>query len=467
MKGQENMYRMIPKVDELLKSDPLIPLKKEYPADLLHKEVCFVLEKIREKIQSGESAENISMAISNISSDLETRLKNKFRNRLKRVINGTGTVIHTNLGRSLVPQELSEKVSDILGTYSNLEYDLENGKRGSRYSHLEEILCDITGAEDAIVVNNNAAAVLLVLSTFAKGKEVIISRGELIEIGGSFRIPDVMEYGGCTLKEVGTTNKTHLKDYANAITEDTGAIMKVHTSNYRIFGFTEEVLASELRALATEHGIPLIEDLGSGILINLEEYGLTHEPTVQESIQNGIDVVTFSGDKLLGGPQAGIIVGKKDYIQKLKQNQLTRALRVDKITIKLLEEILKLYYHRDKVVKDVPTLHMLTLEKCEVRERAEKLKHRLESLGSLEITIEESYSEVGGGSLPTEKLPTYVLLIRHKDISEQALDRKMRSYIIPIVGRIHNGQYIIDPRTLLAGDDEVIYEAFSSLEEVK
>jgi L-seryl-tRNA(Ser) seleniumtransferase len=332
-----NLYKMIPKVDELLEDEIIRNLDGKVPRKTIVDSIRLATDNIRTAIKDGRGQDEVKGMIRDLGDTITKMAVKKNSFQLRPVINATGVVIHTNLGRSPVSLEILDHLKEVAKGYSNLEYDLEKGTRGSRYSHLEDVVAEITGAESAMVVNNNAAAVLLVLSTLAKDKEVIVSRGELIEIGGAFRIPDVMAQSGAKLIEVGTTNKTHKRDYEAAISEETGAIMKVHTSNYRIMGFTSAVEASDLKNVSEMHNIPLIEDLGSGVLIDLSKYGITYEPTVMDSLNSGVDVVTFSGDKLLGGPQAGIIVGRKEYIELMKKNPLTRAFRVDKFTISALD----------------------------------------------------------------------------------------------------------------------------------
>ncbi|NLY44862.1 MAG: L-seryl-tRNA(Sec) selenium transferase, partial [Tissierella sp.] len=337
-----NLYKLLPKVDEVLENKTIKELLIKIPRSTVVDAIRYEIESLRLNIKSNNYTEvEIRKQLDTLISNISIRAYSEDSYKLKNVINATGTIIHTNLGRSPLNRKVLEHINDIANNYSNLEYNLETGERGSRYSIIESIICKITGAEAALVVNNNAAAVLLTLSSLSKGREVIVSRGELIEIGGSFRIPDVMEESGATLVEVGTTNKTHIRDYENAINENTGALLKVHTSNYRILGFTSTVSAKELAEIKTEYNIPIIEDLGSGVLVDLSKYGLDYEPTVQDSLLNGVDVVTFSGDKLLGGPQAGIIVGKENYISLMKTNPLTRAFRVDKFTLAALEATLK------------------------------------------------------------------------------------------------------------------------------
>ena len=458
------MYSKIPKMDEILGRDKIKILSDSVDIEAIKDLANDILNGFRNDIKNGITEDELDRKIERLDDDIIESFSSLKEDRLRPLVNATGTVIHTNLGRSLISKDMVSSIENILLGYSNLEFDLEKGVRGLRYSHIESLITKVTGAEAVMVVNNNASAVLLVLSEFAKGKEAIISRGELIEIGGSFRIPDVMEASGCELREVGTTNKTHLFDYERAINENTGVILKVHTSNYRVVGFTEDVKAFELKKLANDNELPLIEDLGSGVLVNLEEYGLMHEPTVQESVESGIDIITFSGDKLLGGPQAGIIIGKKKYIDRLKRNQLTRALRVDKMTIKLLEEIFKVYLYEKDPVKKIPTLNMITKSKENILEDSKKVSKGLKKLG-YEAKVVEDYSEVGGGSLPTEKLPTYVVKVSDDELSEGEIDYRLRHLKYPVVGRIHKEYFIIDPRTFIDDDVKRVISAFKEIKE--
>ncbi|MDO9574226.1 MAG: L-seryl-tRNA(Sec) selenium transferase, partial [Candidatus Contubernalis sp.] len=380
------------------------------------------------------------------------KIKEALKPNLCSVINATGTVLHTNLGRSLLAKKAVEAVSEVSCHYSNLELDLSTGERGSRYTHVEDLLCRLTGAQGAVVVNNNAAAVMLVLNTLAQGREVIISRGQLVEIGGSFRIPDVMSQSGAHLVEVGTTNKTHLQDYERAVSDNTAMLLKVHTSNYHIVGFTSQVSGSELVELGRRHSLPVVEDLGSGVLIDLSKYGLMGEPTVQECVREGLDVVTFSGDKLLGGPQAGIIVGNEKYIQQIKKNQLTRALRIDKMTCAALEATLQLYMDEDKAVKEIPTLTMLTLPITVLEDRASSLAAVLKEklTGKVKINVIDGYSQVGGGSLPLEKLPTKLVSLQpYRMVTIEEAVERLREEVVPVIARIHKNQLLIDVRTVL------------------
>jgi L-seryl-tRNA(Ser) seleniumtransferase len=339
--------------------------------------------------------------------------------------------------------------------YSNLEFDLESGKRGSRYSLVEETLCELTGAEAAMVVNNNAAAVLLVLDTLAKGTEVIVSRGQLVEIGGSFRIPDVMAKSGADLIEVGATNRTHVRDYEQAVTERTSMLLRVHTSNFRIIGFTAEVSPEELVAIAKKHALVTMEDLGSGSLIDLSRYGLMREPTVQEVVKAGIDVVTFSGDKLLGGPQAGIIVGRKEVVDRIKKNPLTRALRIDKFTLASLEAILRYYYDTNSALENIPTLKMLTEKPAVLKKRAQKLFKRLHAKVSKVCNVEltSTYSRVGGGAMPECNLDSWAVVLQPVRISLSSLEKAFRQLPLPIIGRVEDEKFLLDARTIQ--EDEI------------
>ncbi|HZK00654.1 MAG TPA: L-seryl-tRNA(Sec) selenium transferase [Tissierellaceae bacterium] len=463
-----NLYSFIPKVDEILEDKPIKDLLNRIPRQLVLESIRQELDSLRLKIKEENlSKDALSKELDSLLPRIMVTANNLDEYKLRKVINATGTIIHTNLGRSLLNDKVLEHIYEIANNYSNLEYDIEAGQRGSRYSIVESLICKITGAEAALVVNNNAAAVLLALNTISKDKEVIVSRGELIEIGGSFRIPDVMEASGATLVEVGTTNKTHLSDYKNAIKENTSALLKVHTSNYRILGFTSSVSTIELMELKKEYALPIIEDLGSGVLIDLTKYGLDYEPTVQESLANGVDIVTFSGDKLLGGPQAGIILGKKDYISQMKSNPLTRAIRVDKFTLSALEASLRYYLDEDLAIKEIPTLKMLTMPIGEINNKASELLKLLEEDSSindiLKIEIEDSYSEVGGGSLPLEKLATSCITIYSDKVNIEIIESYLRNYDTPIITRIYKGKVFIDPRTIKRKDFPIIKEAFIDL----
>lgn len=455
------LLRKLPKIDELLKEKEVQEAIDNNPRTLVVEALrdtinFFRQEILKDKIEILEKDEVLSHAINLVSK--------KNQSNLRKVINATGTVIHTNLGRSLLGEKAIENVITVAGSYNNLEYDIETGKRGSRYSHIEELIKKVTGAEAAMVVNNNAAAIMLVLDTLSKGKEAIVSRGQLVEIGGSFRVPEVMKFSGAKLVEIGTTNRTHLYDYADNITEDTGVLLKIHTSNFKIYGFTEEVPLEELVSLGNERNIPVVEDIGSGVLIDFSKYGFTYEPTVQESIRKGVDVVTFSGDKMLGGPQAGIIVGKKQYIDLMKKNQLTRALRIDKMTLAALEGTLKYYLDETEAIKNIPSLNMILCSKEEVKKKCIKLKKKLQrDIDWFNFTIDSDYSMVGGGSMPTEKIPTFVIKVTSDKFSPQELERILRTGETSIICRISNNELILDGRTLFDKDFDTIAQCFSNI----
>ena len=418
------------------------------------------MEALRTFIGECQSEKEANERVEALKERIVRRAKRARRPNMRPVINATGTILHTNLGRAPIGEQHIRHIGKIALGYSNLEYNLEEGKRGERYAHFEELLCKITGAEAAMAVNNNAAAVLLVLNTMGKGGEVVVSRGELVEIGGKFRVPDVMEQSGATLVEVGTTNKTHLADYEEAVTEETKALLKVHTSNYRIVGFTESVSVMELAKIAKEKELPLIEDIGSGVLVDLSKYGLSYEPTVQESIKAGADIVCFSGDKLLGGPQAGIIVGRKKYIDMMKKNQLTRALRIDKFTASALEILLMEYLSEERALKNIPALRMITESFGDVEKRAKKLRNMLVRRNiKADVRLEKCESQVGGGSLPLERLDSMAVCMRPKNITTAQLEERMRHLPVPIIPRTVNDEIVLDMRTIAKeGMDEIVRE---------
>jgi L-seryl-tRNA(Ser) seleniumtransferase len=393
-----------------------------------------------------------------------TRLSQSGVFSLARVINATGVVLHTNLGRALLSPLARERLQAVAGAYSNLEMDVNRKERGSRYAHVDALLQRLTGAQASLVVNNCASAVLLALESLARGKEVIVSRGELIEIGGEFRIPDIMRRSGATLREVGTTNRTHLKDYAQAIGPDTGLLLKVHTSNYRVVGFTAAVSSRELADLGRERGVPVMEDLGSGCLIDLRRFGFPYEPTVPEVVASGVDLVSFSGDKLLGGPQAGIVVGKAGLIGRLAQNPLNRALRIDKLTVAALEATLYAYEAGD-ALETIPTLRMLTEARAAIRRRARGLLRRLppETHARLGLALVDATSQVGGGALPTVELPTAAVALGTRERPAQALDERLRMGQPPVLGRVLDDRLLLDFRTILPSDIPALARALSSL----
>ena len=425
---KKKLFAMLPSVDEVLGNEKIKNVLEEYPRTLVLESVRQAIDEKRKLIINLDNNDKeIKIRFEDIIRDSIIKIKINYSLSLKKVINGTGVILHTNLGRSLLSESIKDEVWGIASRYSNLEYNIDTGERGSRYVHLVDMIKRLTGAEDVLVVNNNAAAVLLALNTLAKDGEAIVSRGELVEVGGSFRIPSIMSLSGAKLVEVGATNKTHISDYEEVISENTKVLMKVHTSNYKILGFTENVEIDNLSLLSKKYNIPLIEDLGSGVFIDLSKYGLSYEPTVLDSINKGADIVTFSGDKMLGGPQAGIIVGKKEYIQKMKKNQLTRALRVDKITICALEATLRIYLDEHKAIRDIPTLRMLTYTIEELHKKVNKLFNLLNGLNlDAQISIEDNFSQVGGGSMPIEKLKTFVISIIPNKMSVSSLERKLR-----------------------------------------
>jgi len=464
--NQQKMLRMLPGVDHVLEHAGTVPFFENIPKSVMVKSIRETLETLRNSILTAkQNIREESLSEDRIIELVKAVAKNAMTLNLKNLVNATGVVVHTNLGRSLLPREVIENIEVIAGRYSNLEYDLEAGKRGSRYSIIEDILCEISGAQAAMVVNNNAGAVLLCLDTIARGREVIVSRGELVEIGGSFRIPDVMAKSGSILKEVGTTNRTHLEDYENAVNDNTALLLKVHRSNYSVIGFTSEVSLKELVELGDRHGRPVMEDLGSGTFIDFSRYGLIKEPTVQESVAAGADVVTFSGDKLLGGPQAGIIVGKKHHLEQIKKNPLARTLRIDKLTLAALEVTFCLYRDEAKAVRRIPTLRMLTMNINEIEQRASKLMEKLKKIDAsrLRIGLIECFSKAGGGALPLLELPSKGLRIQIEGLSANTLEINMRKNSPPIIGRIEDDAFIIDPRTLQDDDLPIIASAFKDV----
>lgn len=459
MPDKNNLLRTLPKIDDCLAV--LADDTRDIPHTLVKLAVRRCIENERHLILSGEH--NYTPLS---QEQWQTRLRDAvFRKNtpfLKRVFNGTGVVIHTNLGRSLLSEQTIHALQGAGAHYSNLEFNLANGKRGSRYSLVEEIICDLTGAEAALVVNNNAAAVLLALDTLAAGKEVVVSRGQLVEIGGSFRIPEVIAKSGAHLIEVGSTNRTHLHDYEKAVSPETALLLKVHTSNFRIIGFTSEVSAEELVALGQRLRLPVMEDLGSGSLVDLSPFGLPPEPTVQQIVKAGVDIITFSGDKLLGGPQAGIIVGKKEIIERIKRNPLNRALRIDKFTLAALEMVLRNYYDLDRALSSIPTLRMLTQPTDSIRKKGLKLLRMLKKAPPSEysLALSPTVSRVGGGAMPEHGLESWAVTIFSPHIPVNVLEKNFRTLTIPIIGKVENDTFLIDMRTI---SDKEVSELANSL----
>lgn len=441
------LLKSIPKVDDFLAG--LVAEGVEITA-LVKEAVRETLEECRAAILAGTLPRQTGLSPEQLRASFAAKLAKRTTPNFIRVINATGVVIHTNLGRSVLPVEAMVRINAVGSGYSNLEFDLTTGKRGSRYSLVEELLCQLTGAEAGLVVNNNAAAVLLALDTLAKGREVIVSRGQLVEIGGSFRIPEVMARSGARLVEVGATNRTHRRDYQAAITGETALLLKVHTSNYRIIGFTAEVGLAELVELGRLHDLPVMEDLGSGCLLDLSRYGLLKEPTVREVVAAGPDVVTFSGDKLLGGPQAGIIVGRREIIEQIKQNPLTRALRIDKFTLAGLEAVLRLYQDERQALRRIPTLAMLSLTPAEIGGKARRLKRLLAKplADHGRVATLPTVSRVGGGALPEYDLPSVAVSLAPAAFSVNELEVRLRQAPAPVLGRIENDLFLLDLRTV-------------------
>ncbi|MFP5213397.1 MAG: L-seryl-tRNA(Sec) selenium transferase [Acidobacteriota bacterium] len=461
----QELLRRLPGVDVLLQAEEIREALGQHPRKLVIESIRHVLDAKRRSILDHPEEEHDLEQAALVRLILD-RLAEASDYMLRPVVNASGIVIHTNLGRSLLPEEAIERLQLLCRGYNNLEYNLEEGNRGSRYVHAEALLCELTGSEAALVVNNNAGAVFLVLSTLAQGKEVVVSRGQLVEIGGSFRIPDVMRSSGAVLREVGCTNRTHARDYEAAITEQTALLMKVHTSNYRIVGFTSEVSLEELVEIGRRRNLPVVEDLGSGSFIDFSPYGLPGEPTVQEAVRSGADLVTFSGDKLLGGPQAGIILGRKDLVAQCRKNPLTRAFRVDKMTLAALEATLRLYRDERTALERIPTLRMLTTPLDVLEGEADRLAEivrEADASGVLAIEVRKSVSQVGGGSLPAEYLPTHVVALKHYTMSTQRLEAMFRANRPPIIGRIESDWLLMDVRTLQPGDFEIIREALSRI----
>ncbi len=462
--NKNELYRRIPKVDSLLGDERIRELIRSCGKESVMKAIHEETDELRAFLKCHEEDEAADTRMAEMIPHIKERVEKDAQMHMRPVINGTGMILHTNLGRAPLNHDQAQRMAGMMMGYTSLEYDLDLGKRGERYSHFEGLLKEITGAEAAMAVNNNAAAVLLALSALASGGEVIVSRGELVEIGGKFRIPDVMELSGAGLKETGTTNKTHPEDYENAIGEETKAILKVHTSNYSIVGFTESVGTARLSEIAKAHDLPLIEDLGSGALVDLRKYGLTYEPTVQDVIRAGADIVCFSGDKLLGGPQAGIILGKEEYIARMKKHPLTRAFRIDKYTAGALEMVLREYRCEAQAVERVPVLHMITQPYEAVAKEAEDLYSRLKEADlKADIKTQESEAKIGGGSLPLEKIKSRAVSVRPKEMSVSALEERMRHLPVPIIPRVAKDQILLDARTIFPGQHALLVDELKSL----
>lgn len=464
---RKTFLRNLPKIDEVI-----LLLEKNGIYDWASREIIIencrnVVQNLRDKIieASQKDLPKISLDAASVVREVERLIKGFYRYHLVKVVNATGVILHTNLGRAPLCPEALQRILEVGKGYSNLEFDLTAGERGQRYDHVSSLICMLSGAQDALIVNNNAAAVLLVINTLAEGKESIVSRGELIEIGGEFRIPEIMAKSGSILREVGTTNRTRLNDYEKAIVANTGMILKVHTSNFRIVGFTEEAEIIPLVALGKKHSIPVMDDLGSGCLIDLDNYGLQHEPTVRDVLSAGVDVVTFSGDKLLGGPQAGIIAGKKDILAKIKKNPLNRALRIDKFTLAALEATLMHYLKPALVTNKLRPLQALTEPVAAVKKRARKLLGKLQkaNLDPLTFVLREDFAAAGGGSLPTQKIPSVLVGIKNKKMPASRMEERLRKVDVPIIVRVDKDEILIDLRTVAEDEFGLIVEGLRQI----
>lgn len=443
MEKRQEALRAIPQVDALLESAPAKALEQHHSRELLVQAAREVLSKLRQDINSGKPA---SLAQEDLAAAIHNKALQYRSPGQQAVINATGVLLHTNLGRAPLSRRAGEAALTAACNYLTLEYDLKTGQRGNRQDHVEGLLSELLDAPGALVVNNNAAAVLLMLTALAKGKEVVVSRGELVEIGGAFRVPEVMQQGGCLLREVGTTNKTRAGDYEEAIGEDTAALLKVHTSNYQIVGFTESVGIRQLSAIAGKAGLPLLYDLGSGSLLPLTPFGLQKEPGPKEALSEGADVVCFSGDKLLGGPQAGLIVGRRDLVDRLRRHPLMRALRPDKMTLAALEATLQSYRDPALALLEIPLYEMLNTDLATLRQRAEGLKTELEALPDVELSVMETTAQLGGGSAPGEEMPSIGLGFRHHKQSADQLARGLRGQDRPVIARVQKDWVVLDLR---------------------
>lgn len=457
------LLRQIPSVDEILKEPVVQRLLEEHPRWVVVEAVRETLDAHRQHLLAclREGREASVPDLPTVLGQVSRTASHRARPSLRRVINATGVILHTNLGRAPLSLEAQARIREVAQHYSTLEFDLRQGTRGSRQVHVEGLLTRLTGSEAALTVNNNAAAVLLSINTMAEGREVVVSRGELIEIGGSFRIPDVMRKAGGILREVGTTNRTHLKDYEEAMTERTALLLKVHSSNFRIVGFTSEVSLAGLVALGQRRGVPVMMDMGSGALTDLSPFGLTGEPTVEDVMKSGVDLVTFSGDKLLGGPQAGLVVGKRDLIARLRKNPLARATRIDKLSVAALEATLRAYLEGEKGFNTIPAIAMITCPLEEIRQRAERVRSGLarQAHPSVRITIEEHRSEVGGGALPAESLPTFCIAIQSPQVPPHRLEGALREADPAVVGRVKEDKVLLDLRTVREEEVGLLIEA--------
>ena len=458
-----NIFRNIPSVNELLESPQLKKIVESVNHQVVVDGVRTFIDDLKETINNATDEIEVPSP-TELAEKIADWLHVEQREYLRPVINGTGIILHTGLGRAPLAQSAIAATVQIANGYASVEVDLATGQRGQRVKAVEKLLCELTGAEAAVVVNNNAAATMIALATVATGKEVIVSRGQLIEIGGSYRLPDVMQCSGCQLKEVGTTNKTHAADYSSAIGEETGAILKVHPSNFEVVGFTKTVSTKELVDIAHANDLPMIDDVGSGALIDFAQFGLSNEPVVGASIQDGADIVLFSGDKLIGGPQCGIIIGKRKYIDQVLKNPLMRAMRVDKMTLAALAATLRLYRKEDTAQQEVPILRMLSMPQANLKLRAQKVTQQIQGESWLEsCEAAQSQSMLGGGSLPTQKIPTWCVAMRPRGSSVNRVAERLRSANPAVIGRVQKDTLLVDMRTVLPEQDIVLVELLQAL----
>lgn len=457
----QDSLRHLPAIDKLLNEPSLRSLQESVPRPFVVKAARSVLDSLREEIRTADIAAESNLSLERIARDVSSLALQLATPSLRRAVNATGIILHTGLGRAVLPDAARNAVAEVAAGHSTLEIDVESGARGYRSEHYRQILSELCGSESAFAVNNNAGAVLLALNTLAAGREVIVSRGQLVEIGGSFRMPDVMIQAGVRLIEVGTTNRTRISDFERAITDETALLLRVHPSNYRVVGFTEEASLADMVELGQRFGIPVVDDLGSGALIDLTQYGLRYEPLVQESVRAGVDIVTFSGDKLLGGPQAGLIVGKQPPVDAIARNPLARALRLDKLVLAGLEATLRLYLDPESAMQAIPTLRAITRPPADIEAAARELSGRIDAMKFEGVTAEvvDGASEVGGGSLPGEQLPSKLVAITSESLRPDEIARGFRRNCPPIFGRVGEDRFLLDMRTVGEGEIDVVASA--------
>ncbi len=459
MDSKQKRLAQLPQVDRLLNNNFLVELEKQFPRGIIIDMIRQELETCRKQLLNDPTFE---FQFDSFLQEIKNKVQNFYKPNLRRSINAAGIILHTNMGRAPLSLAARQALQEVADNYCNLELDLASGKRGNRYQQVEALICYLTGAESALVVNNNAAATFLILNTISSGKESIISRGELITIGDSFRLPEIMRHSGTKMVEVGTTNQTMIADYTEKINAETALLVKVHTSNYKITGFTAEASLKELVESGHKFGIPVLHDVGSGALIDLSRYGLPKEPVIRESIETGADIVCFSGDKLIGGPQAGIIVGKKEIIQKIKKNQLTRALRAGKLTYTALEATLRLFLDEKTLLQKHAVMHLLTRPLESLEQQAKEIIQELKQ-SPIDIELQDGLSEVGGGSLATESLPTKMIAVKYEPFSAEQLALKLRENHPPIVSRIQNDRVCLDMRTVREDEGKFIIDALKKI----